>query len=425
MATGLLTATLRGGLLAGAAAATSLAVGVETLPLVAAGGTGAALALALRGGPERDPATGFGLGFAGIGALLVPTTLPASAWLRGTCDAWSGGHAAVAVAAGLGLALAAATTAARPPLARFAVLAAVGALSAGVALVLLPACLGDPYAGLDPRLRQNWLDWVVEAQPIGTFLLADPGRAALNYATPLVALAVLAMGAVPRATPRSPALLAMLLAAATVVSWWQLRGAVFSLALAVPMLAAWVGAARTRAVSGGIGDSLRLAAAWLLSFNVAWGLAGQAFATAVRPAAAPAAQNIGSDVTACHAPADYAALAALPPATVLAVSNLGAPILAWTPHHALAGPYHRNVEGNLAVLDMLMGSPDEARALATKLGVGIVALCPGNDETRVLAASAPGGMLAGLLAGKVPEWLEPLPSGAAMPLFRVNGAMTP
>jgi hypothetical protein len=424
MAAGLLAASPRGGLAAGAAAALSLGVGVETLPIVAAAGTGAALALLWRGAPERGPAIGFGLGFAGVGAVLVPATLPAGAWLRASCDAWSGGHAAIVVVAGLGLAMAAAATATRTATARLAALGAVAVLSAGAALVLLPACLGDPYAGLDPRLRQYWLDWVIEAQPIGTFLLADPGRAALNYATPLVALAVLAFGAAPQATPRSRALAALLLAVATLVSWWQLRGAVFSLALAVPVLAAWVAEARKHAARG-TGGSLRLAAAWLLSFNVAWGLAAQGVATATGPADVAAAEGAAQETSACLAQPDYAALAALPATTVLAVSNLGAPILAWTPHRALAGPYHRNVAGNLAVLDMLMGSPDEASALAARLGVGIVALCPGNDETRVLAASAPGGLLAGLLAGNVPGWLEPLPSDPAMPLFRANGAMTP
>ena len=91
----------------------------------------------------------------------------------------------------------------------------------------------------------------------------------------------------------------------------------------------------------------------------------------------------------CDNASDLAALAALPATTVLAISNLGAPILAHTHHRVLAGPYHRNVAGNLLALQAFMGSDAQAAAIAGGNGIGLVVLCRGNDETSALSEWAP------------------------------------
>src|SRR5690606_37879908 len=123
----------------------------------------------------------------------------------------------------------------------------------------------------------------------------------------------------------------------------------------------------------------------------------------------------------CGSARDYEDLAALPRATVLAPSNLGAPILAYTPHRALAGPYHRNTAGNLATLDMLMAAPDEASRLIRAAGVTLVAFCPGNNETQFLADAAPDGLLASLAGGRAPPWLHLLsPAGSTLTVYRVH-----
>ncbi|TIP07066.1 MAG: hypothetical protein E5X90_20550 [Mesorhizobium sp.] len=72
----------------------------------------------------------------------------------------------------------------------------------------------------------------------------------------------------------------------------------------------------------------------------------------------------------------------------------------------MAGPYHRNVGGNLAMLDAFMGTPDAARAIIEREHVGLVAICRGNSEELSLAAQAPKGLAARLLKRDVPDWLE-------------------
>src|SRR5690606_26013846 len=124
----------------------------------------------------------------------------------------------------------------------------------------------------------------------------------------------------------------------------------------------------------------------------------------------------------CESAADFAALDSEPATTVLASSNLGSPILTFSGHRVLAGPYHRNIAGNLLALDAFMGSPDTARQLLGAHSIGLVALCPGNAESRLLAKGAPNGLMAQLLAGAVPDWLEPVAgtSGKPLELYRVR-----
>ncbi len=73
-------------------------------------------------------------------------------------------------------------------------------------------------------------------------------------------------------------------------------------------------------------------------------------------------------------------------------------MLRYTPHSVLAGPYHRNVDGNLTALNAFVGTPENAGEIARANGIGLVALCRGNTETAFLAKRAPDGLLAALLA---------------------------
>ena len=102
----------------------------------------------------------------------------------------------------------------------------------------------------------------------------------------------------------------------------------------------------------------------------------------------------------------------------------GDDILVHTPHSVIAGPYHRNVDGNLAALRALIGPLDAAEGIARGNGITLVALCRGNGETKALVGRAPDGLLAALAAGDVPGWLEAVPESRDRPveLFRVRNA---
>jgi hypothetical protein len=414
--------------LAGLCAALMLAIGLETLPYVAVIGLFVAGTFLVAGAPMTQTAAGFGTGFAASGLAVLLASVPVQSWWSETCDAYSAGLAIVAMAAGLGLAGAAGLCGHRGAAGRAAALAVVGLGVGAVALLLVPQCFGDPYAGLDPRLRSYWLDDVIEAQPLWGVLAKKPEMAPQHYVTALLALLLLGRELAGRGLSRGKVLLAVVLAAAVAVSIWQVRGSTFSLPFAVVPLAAWVAGWRRAAAAGLPGASARMAIAWLVSLNMTWSAAAFGLAGLLRPQAEGPSQSLLAGASAgagdrkCYADAVYPALAAMPATTVLAISNLGTSILANTHHRVLAGPYHRNVAGNLLMMDAFMGAPDEARVLLRENGVGLVALCVGNGESRSLADWGPSGLMASLLAGHVPDWLERLPGdeGAPLAVYRVR-----
>ncbi len=406
---------------AGAAAALMPAIGMETMPYVASAGLCVAVGWWWGGSAERRTARHFGLAFAAVSLAALVTTVAPSRWLSVQCDAFSGGQAGAALLAGLGLAGAVSVHAgSRSRAGRAAGLAIVGAALVLFAWAFLPQCLGDPYAGLDPRLQRFWLGSVTEAQSFLSLAVNQPQMLAGYYATPLLGLGLLAAGFARLRLSRGEITVAVFLAAAVTVSLWQVRGAMFSMPLAAIPLSAWVMRRRVDARDLPSGEAtLKMAAAWLLSFSVVW-----ASATAFVGVRLGAPAPIADAADGCYADADYAALAALPPATVLAVSNLGPAVLANSPHRVLAGPYHRNVAGDLAALNAWMGSPEEAEQVVRRQGVTLVAHCPGNPETAALAEWAPGGLAAALDAGRVPAWLTPVPGLADAPLrlYRIAAA---
>lgn len=404
------------GIAAGAACALMLAVGMETLPYVAVAGLAVASAYLLSGrsvaAGDAAKAAGFGAGLAGGGLVAFVATVPASGWLSPHCDAYSIPQFSVAAISGLGLAAAAAS----PRLGRsfgtrLAALLALGLAVAALAVTAFPQCLADPYAGLDPKLQRLWLNQVTEAQPFWRVLSDDWAKAAGLYVTPILALIVLGLR-LRRSSNAAGWILLAFLTAAFAVSLWQVRGATFSLPLAAIALAVWVGDWRHRTALAADRHAMpRMVMAWLVSLNIAWSAAAHAAASALGETE-PATSPTGS----CERPADYAALAAQPPTTVLAISNLGSPILARSPHRVLAGPYHRNASGNLLTLDAFTGTAEQARATIASNRIGLVALCRGNAETALLTGKAPAGFLAALTRGEPPDWLEKLPQDTSEPL---------
>ena len=74
-----------------------------------------------------------------------------------------------------------------------------------------------------------------------------------------------------------------------------------------------------------------------------------------------------------------------------------------TPHAVLAAPYHRDIRGNAAMLDVFLGTPGDAKPRLAALGVDYVAFCPGAPERYNYAAAAPAGLAAALARGEVPD----------------------
>ncbi|MBB5519852.1 hypothetical protein [Amphiplicatus metriothermophilus] len=397
---------------AGAAAGLMLAIGMEALPYAAAGGLVAAGAFLLGGAQRAGLAARYGAGFAGAAALAFLATVPPGRWLVPVCDAYSAAQGASALIAGLGLAAIART----PQIAadfrrRFFALAALGAGLVLLAFVFFPQCLAGPYGDLDPRLKRYWLDNVTEAQSVFEVFAKNPIQFAFYYVPPMIGMLIVALRARGAGWRIQESVLGALMLAALATSFWQVRGALFSLALSTPALAGWAAAWRVPEGEKPTATALaRMTLAWAGSLNLVWALAAAGALKLVAPD--HPAFGDGEKKEACYGPAVYEGFAALPAGRVLAISNLGAPVLRHTHHRALAGPYHRNQAGNLAALDAFLGTPEEARSIARRHGVDYVLVCPGNGETGSFAGWAPGGFLARLAEGEAPDWLAPLPEAS-------------
>lgn len=395
--------SFRDGAVAGLATMLSLVVGLETAPLLAVGG----LAIAVRWWRGDAGAQARIAGYAAALVLALAAGRPlfaSSGWAYPACDGFTAilWRAAMLVAlAPAAMAIAGFATTSRKR--RLNVMLSSGALAIGAAALVSPACL-HPYGAVDPLLARVWLAQVAEAQSV----LSAPGWHSIAYLG--LALTGLAAGLwyAWRTRTTDAAILAGFQLVAVFVALTQLRGAYAAALLAAPALAAMIAAARIR-------GPLPLAAAWLASAGMVYAFLGDALAPKAIAAAGPD----------CTAPAALARVAALPPGVIAAPIDLSGFLLPATRHRFLAGPYHRNTQGNRAMLDLFLSSPAQAEATARRWGVDYVALCPdglgelggaGNDTSRLAGA---------LRAGQVPGWLaQASRPGEAPMVYRLVGRGT-
>lgn len=368
------------GLVAGVAAAASIAIGLETLPLIAvAGGV-----IVLRWIARDDlPLLGFGIALA-AGLLVARIALGTDQFSYPACDGFtaiSWRVAQIAALAPIALALAGRATARRDV--RMALVAVTaGAVALGIRR-FAPMCL-SPYGNVDPMLARLWLANVGEAQS----LLAARPEIAIGYAGLMVAgiAASLWRWRVTR-EPLWGTLLAFQIGALA-LTCLQLRGAYAGAILAAPALAAVIAAARRRGIAW-------LAAAWIGSAGMFYPMAAAAFAPAVTGPATPGGSCTSSEALARLAPLHGRLLAPL---------DLGAYAIPASGLSVVGAPYHRNNAGNAAVYRFFLGSPDAARRIAADWRVTYVAVC--GDSFGELGKPARAGMLARLRAGRVPPWLR-------------------
>jgi hypothetical protein len=91
-----------------------------------------------------------------------------------------------------------------------------------------------------------------------------------------------------------------------------------------------------------------------------------------------------------------------------------------TQHAVLAAPYHRNDAGNIAMFDVFLATPNDAKARLVAHDIDYVAFCPGAPERYTYAQTAPNGLAAALADNKVPDFLTRIPlAGTDLMVYRV------
>jgi hypothetical protein len=409
--------SVRNHVTAGLAAAAMLAIGIETLPYVVIAGLFVALSLAADDETAKS-ARAFGLSLAiSIAALFLALVGP-NHYFSAACDSFSLFQLTAAGCGGLMLALVA-HVCGTPGTARFrfAGMTSIGVLLGLLLIAAFPHCIANPLASIDPRIKRFWLDSVIEAQSAAEIAELDPSMLPGLFGLPLAALLISVFAAFRRDSAKAQLLFSAMLAAALLITLWQMRGALFGLPFAAMPLAIWVARVSADSEKSQSANPLKVICAWLVSISMFWGLLGTFGAAALseKPTISERAASIPVEDR-CYDPAVFDPLVNEPDGTILGATSLGAMVLKYTRFRTLAGPYHRNSAGNLAWIESMTGNPEAARAIMREKKVTILAICPNGADEADFLADSPQGFLGKLLAGADFPWLEPVESGRGGPL---------
>lgn len=399
--------------IAAVAAAVAIGIGAETTPFIAVACVVVATLWAWEGQDFAPAARAFGLTLTVAIGIAFFSTVPPRLYSAVTCDNLSLGFYGITSVGGAALFISATFASRLTCPWRFAVLAANGVLVLATTLVLAPKCLHNPLADLDPMLIEFWLNSITEAQSILSVAHETPEAVGAFYAVGLLGMVVCAFRMMRGERVQLHAIFLALLLINWVIALLQVRGALFSNLLAIPPLTLFV--LDLRRLSNADTDNVAAAFFYvvgvLISVPAVWAFGGGLATSNVA--------NIFSKTTTVTAAADdesecvskegLAPIAGLDPGVVVAPSNLGAPILRFTRHRVLSGPYHRDVGGMLTELHIGLAIVSDAEAFMRGANVTLVVYCPNDPQTALLAKTKPDGLYAQLGLGHVPPYLERLP----------------
>lgn len=390
--------------LAAAAAplALSLAISLENLPFFVVLLAAPAILFLIEGATASRRLLSFALGLLVFAPLAYVATVAPSRYGVSACDAYSAVHIRAILIGALGFAVLAAVVPRLETLPRRAIgLGLVGAAAVGTFVASAPQCLGDPLVGLDPLLRDLWLSHVTEAKPLKAFV-SDPALLVSTAAPVLLGLlAATVLAWRERGLARGRwAMLAAAILIGFAAALWQIR--VFSSVTPLAMVALAGAAAALSARLAHVMPLLRWLTIGLLCLFVS--PMGLALALQSDGEAAPRETR-----RACLEASAFSGLAALPPARVVAPVDMGAHILAFTPHHVFAAPYHRDNRGNRLAVETFLAAPAEAERLMRAAGAELLLWCDGGETGDALIERAPQGLAAALARGESVPFLEKIP----------------
>lgn len=420
----------RSGLWAGAALGVALATAAEGILLVAAGLIAAGMLWLLRPSEFGKALGWLGAGLATSSIVMFAGLVAPSEWLRPVCDAMGAPFLSLGlVGGGIAIALARLPIALTSTIARRVESSGVlGVLGIALLGLLFPECAGGSYAVLNADVDNLWISQISEARSLVALWGDDP---AMILAIAGAAFAGLVAAALFLRRHWREAdgwiVLAFLLASWAVLAW-QIRGAAFATAFAVPFGAWAVARARReyRSKASAI-RALAFAGVAATSAAAAWASAGEALQARLTPQTTLANYEARvSSAKSCAAPEAFRALATVPSGVMLNQFSLGADVLVWTNHQILAAPYHRNIAGTMIMMNALRSTPDDARAIIVNSAATYVLICPAAPETSFYARHAANGTvpeatLSFMLAkGDHPGWLTPVElAGSPLKLYRV------
>jgi hypothetical protein len=378
----------------------SLAIGIEMLPAIAAIGLAVFGLFVWRGAPVARQVGAFGAGLAASSLLLAPALLPLSSLTVQVCDAFGGPVLLLAAGGGISLLLMVGIDRYHPTLRMRAVSgAALAIVLASAFLLLFSGCIASPFAHLDPIVVSLWVNNVAEAISFARMLQLFPEKVAAYYALPIVTMGFAVMALARSPPPERFRWIVGIVTLAPLIgfSFLQVRGAAGASMVAAPIFAASLTILWPRLASARNLLLLSVVASPVSLDNVGL-LAKPLIDVIFRPQAVP-------DPSPCRSLSDVASLTRLPKGRVMASVDLGPAILAETAHDVFAAPYHRNNDGNTAMLRLMLAPLPTAQQILSDRGVDYVIACSGAPDPNIIKL-APEGLAARLGRGETPDFLE-------------------
>lgn len=432
-----------GHLLVGAAAAFSISVGLDAVLMVVLmlGWLGIDWALG------RD-SHGRGLiraaaGLAVATPLLYAVNVAPAQWLAAHCDANSIVYltALMAIAAAFAfLGSASGRLAWKDGRKTFVMRASAGitaaAIAAGGLVWFFPQCAGGPYGAISPELSERWLVNVSEARGLFAQLEEVPQLWfwGIGYGAILLAVGAYVVRRRAGERPEFVAIYAALVISmlASIIQYRAMRIGVFaSTPLIVVFIAMVWEAIRQRFANRRLLSGVLQAAVVVALSSPVWlGAAAIVFPDENAASTGVGAVTDSTNGSAswrtddpylmCNRASQYRLLASLPRGYVMSDINSGPVIVAETAHDVVGGPYHRNDEAILDMVDFFETDAEKAETIARRRGVDYVAYCepleeiePGLEDNTALAIA--------VRQGREPGWLTRLSSPQdRLHVFRVN-----
>jgi hypothetical protein len=404
------------GLWGGIAGAVSFAVGMEMLLVIGLVGLLLALRTVVRAPGSADQLLGFSIALCvGSLVLFVGQTSPAM-WGVPRCDQLSPPYLALtAMAALVSIALARVVAPIESFRSRAVLFLAVSAAAGAALFPVLAPCLDGPYAALPPEAQALVYERINEAQGLFTAIRAGSDAPARLFApafigTVLASIAFAVRVRRKQATDvekRAVGTLLIFAALGIVGSLSQLRMLLLA-APAIPVLTGYglvmMLGTGTRTGLAGAGRSVAVILAMFATIFL------PLFHLAVREAGA--ANTPEDELVGCRSPKAVRSLAAVPRGVVLAPTDFGPPIILFTPHDAVAGPYHRSPDAFLNGFVPFDGDEATLRETMERTGADYLLLC------RDLAYGKGNSMANELAKGVQVDWLQPVEVHSELVLLR-------
>lgn len=341
-------------------------------------------------------------------------TAPTYRWTENYCDAVMPSHLAAMGVAAIGTALAVRFGTNRRPGARFALLGVVLLATVATFGSMAPTCLGSPFGKLDPVIDKFWYQNVTEGLP---FWRQDNITAATMIAFPLIASLGTVFGLVRAKSPeiqRRWLIMLALLLVTFVTGAMVRRAAGVTHVVAVPGALILIGMA-IRVAERRLPSLLRAVATATAIMALSPITPVFVVASTTSPPKNP--QPKARPANNCDRLCVLDQLAKQPAEPMLASIDLGPMVIARTPHSVYGTGYHRMVTPLRETILFFEGSPARGKTFMQAKGFRRILVSPTSAEATLFIKKAPQGMMAKLVKGPLPDWLEE--DAASSPALRV------